>query len=95
MLHDWGYLVPETIVNQTFEEFCFKAADKLVDVYTVTATKLNLSDQEDEKYKGLIVFISNKSKIDTDTLNRFLKVMDDNSLFHGIIVIKESMTSTV
>ena len=91
MLQDWGYVVPETIINWTFEQFHQQSLEKLVEAHTITASKLKIQDQEDEKDKGLIVFISQKSKIDVETLNKYLKMMDDFAFLQWLYLITHSI----
>ena len=87
MLQDRGYVVPQSKMNETFEEFKEKITDSL---FTMSVQKDN-----DEGMLGdnrVLIFFPSEDKIAQEQINNYVKKVHDQNIFHCILVIKGKIT---
>ena len=87
MLQDRGYVIPQSKMNQTFEEFKEDISDGL---FYLTVQKDN--DEGILNDNRIIVFFPNEDKIAQEQINDYIKKLNDKNIFHCILVIKGKIT---
>mmetsp|Transcript_20537 Transcript_20537/g.23713 ORF Transcript_20537/g.23713 Transcript_20537/m.23713 type:complete len:205 (-) Transcript_20537:29-643(-) len=87
MLVDRGYVVPQSKLNQTFEDFKDTITDSL---FTISVAKDNEEGMLDDN--RIIVFFPNEDKINQEQINNYIKKMNDQNIFHCILVVKGKVT---
>ena len=87
MLQDRGYVVPQSKMNQTFEEFKETITDGL---FTMSVQKD--TDEGMMEDNRIIVFFPNEDKISQEHINSYVKRLHDQSIFHCILIVKGKIT---
>ncbi|CAE6516153.1 unnamed protein product [Rhizoctonia solani] len=89
LVHDRGYLVAEDEMNMDIQSFksTFGSGEN------IDRTRLNFfTNHKDDPTNQIFIFFADEKNVTIKTMRKFLGILDEKGITHGIIVFMEKMT---
>ncbi|KAM7259605.1 hypothetical protein ACFE04_015346 [Oxalis oulophora] len=87
MLRDRGYLVADSELNITIQDFIHKFGHNMKREDLIIS-KSNPNDTSDQIY----IFFPEEAKVGLNTIKAYIKRMDSDSVFRAILVVQQNLT---